>query len=213
MIAGFSKSYILKLGQEFPLPIHFHAVFMSAWCLLITAQAFLIRSENTRLHRMLGRVSFVLAPLILISGFYLAEMRFLVRADTVELTANLRSLFLPFSHFFLFGFFYIMAMIFRKRPDYHARYIISATLLLVPPALIRVFSNWLPSLGGVSFLDLSFIVTDLILLALILYDLRKGMLRIPYLIALPSFVSIQVMLKYAGGSELWRRIAALFVEF
>ncbi|NNC54906.1 MAG: hypothetical protein HKO07_04195, partial [Pseudomonadales bacterium] len=116
VLLGFSKTYFLKLDESFPIFIHMHVLLVGAWLLLITGQAFLIRAEERSVHRQLGEVSFVLAPIIIISGIYLARAFYYERLGTVGLTDNLSFLWWAVSHFVLFGVFFALAMIYRKRP-------------------------------------------------------------------------------------------------
>lgn len=212
VLLGFSKTYFLKLDESFPIFIHLHVLLVGAWLLLITGQAFLIRAEERSVHRQLGEVSFVLAPIIIISGIYLARAFYYERLGTVGLTDNLSFLWWAISHFILFGVFFALAMIYRKRTALHARYMILASLLFVSPALLRVFDLLSISLGNISHMGLSFIAIDLLLIGLIANDFMKKNTLVPFTVGLVSFVFIQLGVNFAGNTAAWRYLAHLLVD-
>jgi len=213
VFVGFSKTYFLRLDESFPPIIHLHVLFIGAWLLLITSQAFLIRQNQGPTHRQLGELSYVLAPMILISGLYLARIQFEARLGYWNLSANLQSLWLAVSHFALFGAFFGLAMVYRKQRLLHARFMIIATLLFVPPALVRTLGILEISLPPISRMDLSFIITDLVILALLTMDLRKRQSPVPFAVALGAFAFIQVALRFVGEHPAWRMTARLLVDY
>lgn len=203
----------MRLDESFPPAIHLHVLFLGTWLVLITSQAFLIRRKLGPAHRQVGELSYVLAPMIVISGLYLARFQFEARLESWDLARNLNAFWLPVSQFLLFGFFFVMAIIYRKRSMLHARYMIIATLLFVPPALVRTLGMLDVALPAISRLELSFILTDLILLALLAMDLRKRRSPVPFALGFVAFVATQVGLEYAGENPAWQLAARLLVDF
>lgn len=63
------------------------SVAMALWLLMLISQAFLIRTDRRTLHRLAGRASYVLVPLIVLSTLSLAHLR--VRESGNELPAEL----------------------------------------------------------------------------------------------------------------------------
>jgi hypothetical protein len=71
VLLGFSRSYFLAGLIHSPLPspiIHIHAVVLSAWVLLLTAQIVLVAIGKVGWHMKLGRLGAVLAFLVVILG-------------------------------------------------------------------------------------------------------------------------------------------------
>ncbi len=212
VLLGFSKTYFFQLDESFPLAIHLHVLFLGTWVLLVTGQAFLIRGGQRSVHRQLGELSYLLVPMIIISGIYLARAQFHIRAGTVGLTDNMEFLWWAVTQFVLFGVLYMLAMIHRKKMMLHARYMIAATLLFVSPALLRTFDLLGLRLANLSQLDLSFIITDLILIALLVNDFRKRQTLVPFSVALAGFVFVQIGVKFANQNPAWRFIADIIVD-
>src|SRR5687767_2265407 len=55
--------------------VHLHAATATLWMIALISQPFLIRSHRYDLHRTIGRVSFILVPILLISMVLLANFR------------------------------------------------------------------------------------------------------------------------------------------
>ena len=71
LLIGFWKSYFGILGDlpdKVTTTIHVHGLTMIVWIFMLVAQAWLIRSKQFTLHRLVGRSSYVVAPLIVWMG-------------------------------------------------------------------------------------------------------------------------------------------------
>src|ERR1700722_10815526 len=79
---GMVRAHILP---PIPVALHFHAVLMGSWLLLLLAQSTLIASGRRTLHRQLGLLSLVLLPAIVVAGV------FVVRAQWQSLEDNILS--------------------------------------------------------------------------------------------------------------------------
>jgi hypothetical protein len=68
-LLGFGASYFRGLtfsGLTVTPLLHVHAAVMALWLLLLIAQAWFVRTMRFRLHRWVGRSSFVIVPLIIV---------------------------------------------------------------------------------------------------------------------------------------------------
>lgn len=71
--AGFYTTYFTRIFEPTPAIIHIHFVLMALWLAMLIAQPFLIKYKKLQLHRLLGKVSYILVPLVLITGFILTR--------------------------------------------------------------------------------------------------------------------------------------------
>ena len=78
VLAGFIPSSLGKIAAvqagerpPFPLVLHFHAVLMGSFLLLLLAQTSLVAVGRCDLHRRLGLVSMVLVPALVVAGLIL----------------------------------------------------------------------------------------------------------------------------------------------
>ena len=74
-IAAFWPSYPSRIAAVEELHVHAHGVVMASWLLMLIAQAFLIRTDRRPTHRPNGKVSYVLAPLVVLSPLSLMHLR------------------------------------------------------------------------------------------------------------------------------------------
>ncbi len=161
--------------------IHVHGILMTIWCLMLISQALLIRLNKRKLHRLIGRLSYGLVPLLLISG---------VRAVHLSVTRlpedfPYDNYYVEFGHMFnalvVFGILYGLAIRFRKDPATHARYMICTLFPAFTPVFSRIiFFNFesvlpsLPAMNGVPWIQLiGFGLADTILLILCILDWKK----------------------------------------
>jgi len=146
-VAAFWPSYFGMLGDA-PLAHHWHGVTGTLWVLLIAAQSFSIHSRRATLHRSVGRLVFVLAPL-LIGGFslvtwagaqksvvqhpfYEAFGRALLTGDALLVFVTALLVYLALRH--------------RRRVHLHGALMIGTVLGLLPPVATRLFANYVPGL-------------------------------------------------------------------
>ena len=70
-VAGFWIPYlseILRFDPSITVPVHLHALLLFAWVVLLVVKPLAIRRGAFNLHRVLGRISYVLMPLIVASA-------------------------------------------------------------------------------------------------------------------------------------------------
>ena len=67
--AGFYKTYFEpfpNFGKNIDIYIHIHAVIASLWIAILIVQPFLIVNKKIALHRSVGKLSYVVFPLLII---------------------------------------------------------------------------------------------------------------------------------------------------
>ncbi|GLU51479.1 hypothetical protein [Dyadobacter frigoris] len=210
----FAGFYITYFGQfpEFKnlTPIHhFHALIFIAWYTVLIIQPFLIRYKKFALHRLVGKFSYFLMPLVLISIFMATQTSY--KNGIVQHLPEkevLAGTFMNLLSLFLFGLFYLLAMINRHHTPAHLRYIITSSLILIGPALGRILIMFF----GFSFPDGvwygGMMVPALIMLALILLDIKNNRNYTPYIISLLLSLALDLAWKYNFQSTaLWQNFA------
>jgi hypothetical protein len=203
VIIGFWKSYFSQLFGDISFAQHFHAIIMSLWCLLLISQAWLMRAGHRRVHRELGKVAFLLGPLVAIAAFYVA-FDFIAKPPQPYkegvLAIHWFGLFLAV----LFVVLFVLAMYYRKTPKLHARYMISTALVFLIPGLGRaigvVFSNL--GLPAPNFF-LVMCVPALIGLSLIYMDWKKHTDLTPFSLFTGAWVFNMIMFKALPSASWW----------
>ncbi len=143
IFAGFAHTFYLRLvfeTKKLPLLLHLHGFLFTAWFVLFFVQARLVARHHVDLHRKLGVVGAVLAPLcacVAIRVSFNAGRR-IVLADPTFL-ANFRApLAMDFGTALMFVVLVAIALYLRRRPDYHKRIMVLACCSILLPAIGRI---------------------------------------------------------------------------
>jgi hypothetical protein len=142
---GFAPTYYLNEffdTASLPARVHLHAVLFTAWVLLFLTQSALVATKRTVLHRRLGVIGMFLVIPMLVSGVAVAVAR--ARSDRRLIVGPLADvsgstfLVIPLTSVLLFALLAAVGLSYRHRPDAHKRFILLATIALLPPALGRI---------------------------------------------------------------------------
>lgn len=137
---GFGVTYVLPMARRsFSAPwfVHLHGASALGWLLLVILQAQLIRGRRTPLHRRLGQVALPLALLVWASG--LATAGWVAQRDLPQgASAAMASVAGTFTGLTFFLLLAIAALVTRRRPDWHKRLVLLATIHLLWPAFFRL---------------------------------------------------------------------------
>ncbi len=229
VFGGFYHSYFSVFLQPHPSFIHFHFIFMAVWMGIVIAQPLLIRFKKLALHRKVGKVSYIILPLVLLSSWQV--MRFAYARDLAVLNESLASgatdltreegliglasySALAMVYFIWLATFYGLAIGFKKHTSIHARYMIAAALTFMGPTMDRMFFNVLntPSiLPGIPVEYISFALIDLILLFLLINDIRKNRNTVPLTIALGLYVLVQLFYATLTKTSAWEMLISIFL--
>ena len=213
IFVGFFKSYF-GLVPDFKgvdMTMHFHGILLTAWFALLILQPILIRTGHYYVHRLLGKCSYLLVPLIIYSMLLIIKHMYL-REGTTTMTEKerLADLFLPISQMIAFAVLYVLAMVNKKKTSLHLRYIIACSLVLLAPGLERIPIYWFSQPEQQSTL-FAFLVTDLIFVTLVFYDRKNKRNYKPYMVALSILLIAHVSFLLIPMSGLWQLCAQKIV--
>ncbi|MBT8061117.1 MAG: hypothetical protein KJO85_00435 [Gammaproteobacteria bacterium] len=172
-LVAFWPAYISKgpLGSNFY--IHFHATMATLWMLILIIQPMAVRRGKLARHRVVGKLSFLLAPLFILSVILLAHHRLKIAAPGPAYGLQTYILWLQSSIVTLFTISWVAAIIKRKATPMHARFMVCTGLTLIDPVVIRIlFCIQMPP--PFNYQWITFGLTDLVLLALIWAERRGG---------------------------------------
>jgi hypothetical protein len=163
---GFAPTYYLSAffgPREWPLLVHVHAAIFSAWVLLLVTQASLARTGRVALHRRvgLGGIALAVAMLVIGTATALAAARRGLAPSGID---PLVFLAVPLGALAVFATLLTAAIVNRRRPEWHKRYVLFATLGILTPALARfpgVHQRPLVALGATIALVLLLVARDM----------------------------------------------------
>ncbi len=186
VFAGFAPTFYLRSAftQTRPMSIllHVHGIVFSAWIIIFLVQSLLIAQGSRQLHQRVGWIATGIA----------AAMVVLVIAALIEQLRRVHGfppppLALALSAFDIAVFAILVgaAIYFRKRSDWHKRFMLSATILLLGAPMFRLVIHLLgrSDIGKVSIT--STLLVDAFFLPCFAYDLlTRRKIHPAYLFAL-----------------------------
>lgn len=134
------KDYITPAGRQFHFSWvkHFHGMMMMGWTLMLLLQPILILRGKIEWHHRVGAVSYVLAPLVVLSLWLITHERFYGILEQQGYAAAIAHLALNFPNIVFFALLYSLAIYYRKRSALHIPFMCGTAILLIGPALARM---------------------------------------------------------------------------
>lgn len=208
-LVAFWPSYLSQRPAASSAYTHFHALTATLWMLMLVAQPLAIRTVRLPLHRLLGRVSYVLAPLVLLSMVLLAHSR-IQNLSGEAYAIQVYILYLQASLTVLFGLAYALAIYKRRIVALHARFMVGTGLTLIDPVVVRLML-WADPSPDWNYQWLTFGLTDLVLVALIWAERRsrRGRWVFPAMLAVFVIFQAPALLGLTDGPG-WQAFARWF---
>jgi hypothetical protein len=135
------EDYVRPDGRQlhFTWIMHFHGMMMIGWLLMLLVQPLLILKGKVELHRLVGRLSYVLAPLVLLTMYLVTRAaldRVVAPEEQAVVVARRMALDVPLIIFF--AIVYILAIVYKHRTSLHSRFMVSTAFMLIGPPLSRL---------------------------------------------------------------------------
>ena len=187
---AFYKTYFIQFPtfEENITPyIHIHAIIATIWILLLVIQPILIRNRKYKWHKKIGKISYIVFPLLILSFF--PQMIRIINSD------NPNVIFFPLADSILLTFFYALAIYHRKNVGKHMRYMIGTAIVFLGPTIGRIGPLILGLSENVT-QNLQYGLIYIILIGLILLDRKHGKKFKPYLLILAAWVIHQLTFNF-----------------
>lgn len=172
VVYGFSHSIIsnglLTRSIRPPRLLWIHGIVCGVWVVLFIVQCALVSLRQVKLHKLLGWLVAGLGAVMPVLGFAITRVMARFEVASLHVDPNVRAGFLavPFLDMTGFTAAFCLALLLRKRPEYHRRLIFLAACLLTGPAFARFPLNvpYLAFYTGVDGLILLGMLRDCIVL-------------------------------------------------
>ena len=208
LFLGFLPSYFHRSAELPPLtPLYqLHGAVFTAWIVLLVAQTALVAQGRSDIHRKLGVAGAVLAAVVFIVGVAVS-VETLRRRDGPpggDLNEEIKFFAIPLGDIIVFGVLVGAAILQRQQSDTHKRLMLLATISLLTAAVARSLRQ--VGMGGPPNL---FYGTDVLVLALVIYDLvSRGRVHPATLWGGAMVVGFKPLLFYAvADTPLWLALA------
>ena len=217
MLAGFWLTYFTKFTSQENYRMHLHGITLVSWCVLLVTQAYLTSTKRHKLHRQLGKLSYIIVPMIAFTTidlykFRLNELTTLGARDYLFTASVLMALL-------VFLIYYGLAIWYKNKPAIHARYMICTVFPMFTAVFDRIIDSYFPSLlpyfpdvDGPVIQVFGLTLGDSILLALCIWDWRShkriNVFPVALMIHLIYHYSVLNFYKF----EFWRSFSDWYFE-
>jgi hypothetical protein len=207
--------------------IAIHGVLFFCWILFFVLQTWFVASRQVANHRAAGLFGIALASVMTVFGF-LVVMNEIQRAGAAgNLDAGLAFSILPLSDIVFFAVFVALAIMNIRRPEWHKRFMLVATISLLNAPIARLFiyfmdfNGHMPVVAGLPAppapIDIPFeseeYVVYLILLIPIVYDwVKRGRPHPAYLLGGGTLVLMYLLQAPISHTPAWHAIAVGFLS-
>lgn len=212
-LLGFWPSYFSKFfdgTENYSFYFHFHATMMALWILVLIAQPILIRKKKLTTHKFIGRLTYILMPLLFISVILLTHLQI---QNHVQIRNGEKlygpHLIVPFKDLLILGTAYIIAIVYRHDINIHARAMVATGIVFIEPALIRFIRYALIQDVRLSyFLTIGLVYSLLIGLMIMERKQKRGRWVFPLILGLYIIVHSILIFKVQLG--VWETFAKWF---
>jgi hypothetical protein len=197
IVAGFWIPYfsqIPKFDASITASVHIHALLLFTWVGLLVVQPLTVRNGAFSIHRILGKASYVLMPLVVAFSIAMLRKEYLENlAGGMAATAARSAEYLSTLQVTLFAAFYGLAIarILKRDTAEHMRYMIRVALVLLPAGLARTLGYWFDVSQRTS-QTVCLALIDLRLIFLIVFDRRRHFAGRPYVAALAAYLIVEM---------------------
>ena len=136
---GFYRTYLVFFPSfdGFKPVQHFHGAMMMTWMALLIVQPLLIRAGKLSIHRLIGKLTYIIAPLVVVSMFLITKFGYYKPAPPLSHQEKVGGLALQAMDIVQFVVFYSLAIVYRRNTYNHMRYMIGTAIMMIGPGLGR----------------------------------------------------------------------------
>lgn len=204
-LAGFYRSYLSHFPKfsNFGGLIHIHFLAFSGWFVLMLVQPILIRKKKFEKHKTLGKLSYFLIPILIIT-IALLRLKKLPAEVADSLPDASMNAFITFVDILSLAGFYLIAVINSKNLRWHVAFMLATSLVILNPGLARLLNLIKPDLG-MSVILIPFLFTSIVFL----YEkfrYKRPILKSPYFLIFILWLLEITLLLIIPGTLFWQKL-------
>ncbi|MFH4964254.1 hypothetical protein V8G69_04560 [Gaetbulibacter sp. M235] len=208
---GFWPSYFSKFFDgtaDFNIYFHFHFVMAMLWIMLLIIQPILIKKKKMSIHRQVGKLSFIVLPLLIVSVILLKHS--LMNPETIEGLGL--SLWFSVKHIAILGVMFTIAMAYRHNMQIHARAMIATGIEFIEPGFGRFIFNTLSKPDFNLALGISISIMYALIAYLIFIERKQTSGRWVFPLFLLMSIIFHYLIFFEISFEFWDSFAEWFAK-
>jgi len=212
-VSGFYNTYFqfFPLFENIPFFTHIHFIIFLSWFAILIWQPLLIKQKKFDLHRKVGRFSYFLAPIMVVSILVMVKIS-IGRNISISMQQAKMATAGALLDLLSFSVFYIYSMLHKNKVRKHVAGLIGASLIILNPGMGRLISNLFNQELAILAMSLTpFIVT----FSILLYEklkLKRPIFKSPYLLILLVWTIELVLFIMLPGTVFWENFIGLISE-
>ena len=196
VIYGFSNTIganLLNATPRRPGLLGFHGAIFYLWMLFFILQSTLVRVRKVSVHKFIGWFGVALGMTMFILGLVTAVVmaNFHMQFPKPHAPSADAFLAIPITNILCFGVIFVLAVVYRGRPEWHRRFMLLATIVLTNAAFGRFPASLVSQTGALAV----WWVNGLIVLAMLRDLIVQKRIHPIYFWTLPILIAVQ---QYAG---------------
>jgi len=207
VIWGFWPSFY---GHPLSLKTNMHYVHATAttlWIMLLVTQPLLIRLNNRSLHKTMGKLTYLIFPLMIVTGWFLIQSRQHALTEVDDFSYGF--FYLIVQSTFVETLFYGLGLYYRKEPAMHGRWMLATAFPLLPAATDRLLGRIFYE-NPLAAQYTGWAVADLVLVVLSIWDWRTHKKLNVFPIALVIMIIHHTDWYFVGQIPAWHHFADWF---
>jgi len=212
MFLGFWPTYFSKYFDgtaNFNLYFHFHFAMASLWIVLLIVQPILIKTKKLAIHKQIGKLSFIILPLFILSVILLKHHQI-----GGKVTEGLgASLWLQLKDIVIIAIMFSIAIINKRNLQIHARAMIATGIVFIEPTLGRfIILTVLPKPNFILGLGITVVIMYTLIISLIIIERKQTSGRWVFPLLLMLFMLFHYLIFNQVSFPLWDSFAKWFVK-
>jgi hypothetical protein len=213
---GFAPTYWLPMASKAlkvnPV-IHVHGAIFFTWSIFLVFQTWLASSGRIARHRSVGMIGVSLATAMTIFGTF-ATINAMKESAAIGMRGEgIAFAIVPLGGIAFFAVSFTLAIVYVRRPDFHKRLIVLASVSILDAAIARWFLTFLAPPGTVGPPPVAVtippaIVAFLLVVVAMIYDWRtRGRPHAVYVIGGTALLLIKLLNLPLSASQPWKDFA------
>lgn len=188
---------------------HYHATLMFLWLALLVAQPILISTGNVQAHKIIGKATYLIAPMLIVSMFLITNQGYLSKIKRMSVVESFAGLSVNIPDFFAFALLFGLGIYFRKKTEWHSRFMLATLFPIFGAALVRILIRYFGMSPASAFNSVPYIL-DVMCLLFILAEFKTKTYQ-PYLITL-GILLIEHLIWIGRYTDTWQSFAKWYVS-
>lgn len=185
---------------------HIHGMLMVSWVLMLIIQPYLIYKGKYKTHQLIGKISYFIAPLMLVSMVLVTRLNYLTTIGKIPFKEVAYIQALNYITPLIFSLFYLLAIINKRDAFKHQRYMIATSFIMLTAVLSRILQH---SFGTAAIEPYDFFIPlylGVTISALLLVnDILKKRNPVPYTIVIVALL-LNVIIFHARYTTVWQSV-------